>query len=83
MRSDSHEIFGRRRSRNIGLGLVLGAFGAASVIGSFLFGWPSIIAVIISFVVFDRPPLPLELAGGAIVIVGVLYGQIARMRGAR
>ena len=27
------------------LGLVLGAFGAASVIGSFLFGWPSIIAV--------------------------------------
>ena len=32
------------------LGLVLGAFGAASVIGSFLFGWPSIIAVIISYV---------------------------------
>lgn len=33
-----------------GLGLVLGAFGAASVIGSFLFGWPSIIAVIINYV---------------------------------
>jgi uncharacterized membrane protein len=32
------------------LGLALGAFGAASVIGSFLFGWPSIIAVIISYV---------------------------------
>lgn len=32
------------------LGLVLGAFGAASVVGSFLFGWPSIIAVIISYV---------------------------------
>ena len=32
------------------LGLVLGAFGAASVIGSFLFGWPSIIAVIINYV---------------------------------
>jgi uncharacterized membrane protein len=32
------------------LGLVLGAFGAASVIGSFLFGWPSIIAVIVSYV---------------------------------
>jgi uncharacterized membrane protein len=32
------------------LGLVIGAFGAASVIGSFLFGWPSIIAVIISYV---------------------------------
>ena len=26
MRPDSHEIFARRRSRNIGLGLVLGAF---------------------------------------------------------
>lgn len=26
MRPDSHEIFGRRRSRNHGLGLVLGAF---------------------------------------------------------
>jgi uncharacterized membrane protein len=32
------------------LGLVLGAFGAASVIGSFLFGWPSIVAVIINYV---------------------------------
>ncbi len=26
MRPDSHEIFSRRRSRNLGLGLVLGAF---------------------------------------------------------
>lgn len=26
MRPDSHEIFGRRRSRNIGVGLLLGAF---------------------------------------------------------
>ncbi|MDA0218515.1 MAG: DMT family transporter [Proteobacteria bacterium] len=42
-----------------------------------------IIAVVISFVIFDRPPLPLELLGGAIVILGVLYGQIARMRGGR
>lgn len=32
------------------LGLVIGAFGAASVLGSFLFGWPSIIAVIIGYV---------------------------------
>jgi uncharacterized membrane protein len=32
------------------LGLVIGAFGAASVVGSFLFGWPSIIAVIINYV---------------------------------
>jgi uncharacterized membrane protein len=30
--------------------LVLGAFGAATVIGSFLFGWPSIVAVIINYV---------------------------------
>ena len=26
MRPDSHEIYERRRSRNVGLGLVLGAF---------------------------------------------------------
>lgn len=32
------------------LGLALGAFGAASLLGSFLFGWPSIIAVIINYV---------------------------------
>lgn len=31
------------------LGLILGAFGAATVLGSFLFGWPSIIAVIINY----------------------------------
>jgi uncharacterized membrane protein len=32
------------------LSLVIGAFGAASILGSFLFGWPSIIAVIINYV---------------------------------
>jgi uncharacterized membrane protein len=32
------------------LGLAIGAFGAATVLGSFLFGWPSIIAVIIGYV---------------------------------
>jgi uncharacterized membrane protein len=32
------------------LGLALGAFGAATVVGSFLFGWPSIIAVIVSYI---------------------------------
>ena len=32
------------------LGLALGAFGAASLLGSFLFGWPSIIAVILNYV---------------------------------
>jgi uncharacterized membrane protein len=31
------------------LGLVLGAFGSATIVGSFLFGWPSIIAVIINY----------------------------------
>jgi uncharacterized membrane protein len=31
------------------LGLGVGAFGAASVLGSFLFGWPSIIAVVLSY----------------------------------
>lgn len=30
--------------------LVIGAFGTATVIGAFLFGWPSIIAVIINYV---------------------------------
>jgi len=30
--------------------LVIGAFGAATVLGSFLFGWPSIIAVILNYV---------------------------------
>jgi uncharacterized membrane protein len=32
------------------LSLVIGAFGAATVIGAFLFGWPSIIAVVINYV---------------------------------
>jgi uncharacterized membrane protein len=32
------------------LGLAIGAFGAASVVGSFLLGWPSIIAVILNYV---------------------------------
>jgi uncharacterized membrane protein len=31
------------------VGLAIGAFGAASVVGSFLFGWPSVIAVIINY----------------------------------
>ena len=35
------------------LGLAIGAFGAASVLGSFLFGWPSIIAVMINYVKRD------------------------------
>src|SRR6478672_3755851 len=30
--------------------LAIGAFGAATVVGAFIFGWPSIIAVIINYV---------------------------------
>jgi uncharacterized membrane protein len=30
--------------------LAIGAFGAATVVGAFVFGWPSIIAVIINYV---------------------------------
>jgi uncharacterized membrane protein len=36
------------------LSLVIGAWGAASVIGAFLFGWPSIVAVIINYVKRDE-----------------------------
>lgn len=32
------------------VGLAIGAFGAASVVGTFIFGWPSIIAVIVNYV---------------------------------
>jgi uncharacterized membrane protein len=32
------------------LGLAIGAFGAATVLGSFLFGWPSIVAVILNYI---------------------------------
>ncbi|HYE84912.1 MAG TPA: hypothetical protein VEA16_01060 [Vicinamibacterales bacterium] len=36
------------------VGLAIGALGAASVLGSFLFGWPSIIAVIVNYVQRDQ-----------------------------
>ena len=32
------------------VGLAIGAFGTATVVGAFIFGWPSIIAVIINYV---------------------------------
>jgi uncharacterized membrane protein len=32
------------------VGLAIGAFGASTIVGSFIFGWPSIIAVIINYV---------------------------------
>jgi uncharacterized membrane protein len=37
-----------------GVSLAIGAFGAASVVGAFLFGWPSIIAVILNYVKRDE-----------------------------
>ncbi|MFM2054887.1 MAG: hypothetical protein RL456_2924 [Pseudomonadota bacterium] len=36
------------------LGLGLGAFGAATVVGSFVFGWPSVIAVVLSYIQRDK-----------------------------
>lgn len=33
-----------------GVSLAIGAFGAATVVGAFLFGWPSIIAVVLNYV---------------------------------
>jgi uncharacterized membrane protein len=33
-----------------GVGRAIGAFGASTVVGAFIFGWPSIIAVIINYV---------------------------------
>ena len=32
------------------VGLAIGAFGASTVVGAFIFGWPSIIAVIVNYV---------------------------------
>jgi len=32
------------------LGLAIGAFGASTVVGAFVFGWPSIVAVIVNYV---------------------------------
>ena len=32
------------------VGLAIGAFGASTVVGGFIFGWPSIIAVIVNYV---------------------------------
>jgi uncharacterized membrane protein len=36
------------------LGLALGAFGAATVVGSFLLGWPSLLAVLLNYVYRGR-----------------------------
>jgi uncharacterized membrane protein len=36
------------------VGLAAGAFSAATIIGAFIFGWPSILAVIINYVKRDE-----------------------------
>lgn len=66
------------------LGLAIGAFGAASVVGSFLFGWPSIIAVIVSYMYrgdvrgtwleshFDWAIRTFWLALGIAVVIGLV-----------
>lgn len=53
------DLDGQRRTMHViyalhAVGLGLGAFGAASVVGSFLFGWPSVIAVILSYLQRDK-----------------------------
>ena len=50
---------GQRRTLHViyalhAFGLGVGAFGAATVLGSFLFGWPSIIAVVLSYLQRDK-----------------------------
>lgn len=50
---------GQRRTLHViyalhAFGLGIGAFGAATVLGSFLFGWPSIIAVVLSYLQRDK-----------------------------
>lgn len=41
----AHAVYGLHA-----LSLVIGAFGAATIVGAFLFGWPSIVAVILAYV---------------------------------
>jgi len=36
------------------LGLAFGAFGAATIVGTFVFGWPSVLAVILNYVKRDE-----------------------------
>jgi uncharacterized membrane protein len=53
------DLYSQRRTLHViyalhAFGLCLGAFGAASVVGSFLFGWPSIIAVVLSYLQRDK-----------------------------
>ena len=65
------------------LSLLTGIIGAASVVGAFLIGWPSIIAVILNYVkrgeargTLARVPLPLA---DPHVLVGILVGGPLRL----
>jgi uncharacterized membrane protein len=75
------------------VGLALGAFGAASVVGSFLFGWPSIIAVIVSYIYradargswleshFDWAIRTFWLALGIAVVVALISAPLVLLLG--
>jgi uncharacterized membrane protein len=75
------------------LGLALGAFGAATVVGSFLFGWPSIIAVIVSYIYrgdargtwleshFDWAIRTFWIALGIAVVVGLISAPLVLLFG--
>ena len=71
------------------VGLAIGAFGASTIVGSFIFGWPSIIAVIINYVRrneargtwleshFDWQIRTFWIAVGISILVGVLGALLA------
>jgi uncharacterized membrane protein len=71
------------------IGLAIGAFGASTIVGSFIFGWPSIIAVIINYVRrneargtwleshFDWQIRTFWIAVGISIIVGLLGALLA------
>ena len=71
------------------LGLAIGAFGASTIVGSFIFGWPSIIAVIINYVRrneargtwleshFEWQITTFWIALGIAILVGVLGALLA------
>jgi uncharacterized membrane protein len=71
------------------IGLAIGAFGASTIVGSFIFGWPSIIAVIVNYVRrneargtwleshFDWQIRTFWIAVGISIIVGILGALLA------
>ena len=75
------------------IGLAIGAFGAATVVGSFLFGWPSIIAVTVSYMYrgdvrgtwleshFDWAIRTFWLALGLAVVIGLVSAPLVLLLG--